>query len=138
MERREKVLERGERRIMVEKLKEGIAVRKRGNGPSTPSPTWRLELPSQQNGSNNNVQEFLNFPTSSTISARKLCANLWEFQPHHHHHHHQATTTFCCRRRRFKFTKQVADPRDSSSNQVYSRKMFCFALLSIIVFFFFW
>ncbi|CAJ1961224.1 unnamed protein product [Sphenostylis stenocarpa] len=87
MERREK----GEERegLMVEKLKGGIVVGKRG-GPSTPPPIWRLEFPSQQNKNNGNyksknrnqVQEFLNFPTSTTLSARKLCAKLWQIQPH--------------------------------------------------------
>lgn len=69
---------------MVEKLREGVLVRKKG-GPSTPPPTWRLELPSQYNGSDK-VQEFLNFPTCSTLSARKLCANLWEVLPHQQQH----------------------------------------------------
>lgn len=58
-----------------------MVVGKREEGPSTPPPTWRLEL----NGSGDSktpVQEFLNVPIS-TVSARKLCANLWEIQPHH-------------------------------------------------------
>ncbi|RZC22476.1 hypothetical protein D0Y65_008223 [Glycine soja] len=71
---------------MVEKLKGGVVVGKRG-GPSTPPPTWRLEFPSQQNENNKNknrnqVQEFLNFPTSTTLSTRTLCAKLWQIQPH--------------------------------------------------------
>ena len=54
---------------------------------STPPPTWRLEFPSQQNENNKNknrnqVQEFLNFPTSTTLSTRTLCAKLWQIQPH--------------------------------------------------------
>ncbi|TKY61302.1 hypothetical protein E2542_SST11152 [Spatholobus suberectus] len=85
MERREK----GEKRegLMVEKLKGGVVVGKRG-GPSTPPPTWRLEFPSQQNENGNNknkslLQEFLNIPTTSTtLSARNLCAKLWQIQPH--------------------------------------------------------
>lgn len=87
MERREK----GEKRevLMAEKLKGGVFVGKRG-GPSTPPPTWRLEFPSQQNDNNGNnrsknknqVEEFLNFPTPTTLSARKLCAKLWQIQPH--------------------------------------------------------
>lgn len=79
MDRREKSLEGGDKRgcgLMVEKLREGVSVGKKG-GPSTPPPTWRLE----QNGGDK-VQEFLNFSTS-TLSARKLCANLWEVLPHH-------------------------------------------------------
>ncbi|KAK7338002.1 hypothetical protein VNO77_18597 [Canavalia gladiata] len=68
--------------LMVEKWKRGIHVGKRG-WPSTPAPAWRLEFPSQQNGNNKNpVQEFLNFPTSTLSSARKLCAKLWQIQPH--------------------------------------------------------
>ncbi|XP_047169225.1 uncharacterized protein At5g41620-like [Vigna umbellata] len=87
MERREK----GEKRevLMAEKLKGGVFVGKRG-GPSTPPPTWRLEFPSQRNDNNGNnrsknknqVEEFLNFPTPTTLSARKLCAKLWQIQPH--------------------------------------------------------
>ncbi|KAK7389872.1 hypothetical protein VNO78_25168 [Psophocarpus tetragonolobus] len=85
MERREKGLEGEDKRggLMVEKLREGGFVGKKG-GPSTPPPTWRLELPSQQNGIDK-VQEFLNFSTS-TLSARKLCANLWEVLPHQQLH----------------------------------------------------
>ncbi|TKY64014.1 hypothetical protein E2542_SST13904 [Spatholobus suberectus] len=83
MERRGKVLEGEDKRggLMVEKLRQGVLVGKKG-GPSTPPPTWRLELPSQHNGSDR-VQEFLNFPTS-TLSARKLCSNIWEVLPHQH------------------------------------------------------
>ncbi|XP_020213618.1 uncharacterized protein At5g41620 [Cajanus cajan] len=68
-------MERREKGLMVEKLKG-----KRG-GPSTPPPTWRLEFPSQLNENNRKqVQEFLNFPTSTTLSARSLCAKLWQIQ----------------------------------------------------------
>ncbi|CAJ1950301.1 unnamed protein product [Sphenostylis stenocarpa] len=86
MERREKGVEGEDKRggLMVEKLREGVLVGKKG-GPSTPPPTWRLELPSLQNGSDKG-QEFLNFPTCSTLSARKLCANLWEVLPHQQQH----------------------------------------------------
>ncbi|KAJ7007778.1 uncharacterized protein At5g41620 isoform X1 [Populus alba] len=60
-----------------------MQVGKRG-GPSTPSPTWRLEFSSSPNDSNNNpIQEFLN--TTTAVSARKLCANFWEIQPQVHH-----------------------------------------------------
>ncbi|QCD77563.1 hypothetical protein DEO72_LG1g1188 [Vigna unguiculata] len=90
MERREK----GEKRevLMAEKLKGGVVVGKR-RGPSTPPPTWRLEFPSQRNDNNGNnrssknknrVEEFLNFPSTTTLSARKLCAKLWQIQPHQH------------------------------------------------------
>ncbi|KAH8516894.1 hypothetical protein H0E87_005021 [Populus deltoides] len=60
-----------------------MQVGKRG-GPSTPSPTWRLEFSSSPNDSSNNpIQEFLN--TTTAVSARKLCANFWEIQPQVHH-----------------------------------------------------
>ncbi|KAK7397396.1 hypothetical protein VNO78_18567 [Psophocarpus tetragonolobus] len=77
MERREK----GAKREGVEKLKGGIIVGKRG-GPSTPPPTWRLENQNQNNKNRNQVQEFLNIPSTTTLSARKLCAKLWQIQPH--------------------------------------------------------
>ncbi|KAL4353941.1 hypothetical protein GQ457_06G031710 [Hibiscus cannabinus] len=64
--------------LMVKKLKGGILVGKRA-GPSTPSPTWRLELSSQ----NATAPDFLQLPTGHSISARKLCANLWELHPHY-------------------------------------------------------
>ena len=73
-----------ERREKVSNLKGGVVVGKSG-GPSTPPPTWRLEFPSHIAGATNKnqVQEFLNFPTSTTtLSARKLCAKLWQVQPH--------------------------------------------------------
>lgn len=69
--------------FMVKKLKRCVLVGKKA-GPSTPSPTWRLELtpPDGNNDGNDSiVQEFLSIPTSA-VSARKLCANLWEIQPH--------------------------------------------------------
>ncbi|KAH7519523.1 hypothetical protein FEM48_Zijuj08G0046100 [Ziziphus jujuba var. spinosa] len=80
---------------MVKKLKRGILVGKRG-GPSTPPPTWRLEFSADENNNNTTttnkpVTEFLNFPTKPTVSARKLCANLWEVLPHHHHHNFPLT-----------------------------------------------
>lgn len=123
---------------MVEKWKEGVLVGKRG-GPCTPPPTWRLELPSQQNGSDNNnnhnnknpVQEFLNFPTS-TVSARKLCASLWEIQPHQHTplaKMNKPGTTLRRRRRRRRLHhrkdtvseahNQLPEPPDTPSDQVY-------------------
>lgn len=86
MERKEKGVEREGKKqeFMVKKLKRGILVGKRA-GPSTPSPTWRLEFTSPNEDSKYNrnsvVQEFLNIPATA-VSARKLCANLWEFQPH--------------------------------------------------------
>ncbi|KAF2315241.1 hypothetical protein GH714_038560 [Hevea brasiliensis] len=86
MERKEKGVERGgkgkKQRELDDskKFKRGIIQLGKRGGPSTPSSTWRLEF-SSLNGSNSNnpVQEFLN--TTTTVSARKLCANLWEIQP---------------------------------------------------------
>lgn len=143
MERREKGVEGEDKRggLMVEKLREGVLVGKKG-GPSTPPPTWRLELPSQYNGSDN-VQEFLNFPTCSSLSARKLCANLWELLPHQQQHTppvkmNRLATNLSRRRRRnhrrFRHPKdtgsevnnnQLAEPPDtpSGSDQVLSQFM---------------
>ncbi|CAK7348781.1 unnamed protein product [Dovyalis caffra] len=92
MERKEKDVERevkgkkkaGEILKSKKELKGGMVLQvgKRG-GPSTPSPTWRLEFSSPNDNNNNNpVQEFLN--TTTTVSARKLCANFWEIQPQVH------------------------------------------------------
>ena len=118
MERREKGVEGEDKRggLMVEKLREGVLVRKKG-GPSTPPPTWRLELPSQYNGSDE-LQEFLNFPTSSTLSARKLCANLWEVLPHQQQHTphvkmNKLSTNLSRRRRRNR--RRIQPPKDTGS-----------------------
>ncbi|KAL5572035.1 hypothetical protein UlMin_021632 [Ulmus minor] len=58
-------------------------VGKRG-GFCTPPPRWRLEFSSPQEKDNNNkpITEFVNFPTNQTVSARKLCASLWDIEPH--------------------------------------------------------
>ncbi|XP_047171103.1 uncharacterized protein At5g41620-like [Vigna umbellata] len=118
MERREKGVEGEDKRggLMVEKLREGVLVGKKG-GPSTPPPTWRLELPSQYNGSDN-VQEFLNFPTCSSLSARKLCANLWELLPHQQQHTppvkmNKLGTNLSRRRRRNR--RLLRHPKDTGS-----------------------
>ncbi|CAK8544876.1 unnamed protein product [Lathyrus sativus] len=81
MERREECVKKMEEGLMVEK-KKLVAGKKRGiiGRSSTPSPTWRLQFPSSQH---NVQQEFLNSPTSKTLSARNLCAKLWEFHSHH-------------------------------------------------------
>ncbi|XP_010261452.1 PREDICTED: uncharacterized protein At5g41620 [Nelumbo nucifera] len=57
------------------KLKRGILVGKRG-GPCTPVPAWKLE-----DAQDNTIKGPLTLP--STVSARKLGANLWEIQQHH-------------------------------------------------------
>lgn len=60
-------------------------VGKRGGveaGPSTPSPTWRLEMFASDGGSSNSAKQFLASPlNNSAVSARKLCAILWEIHP---------------------------------------------------------
>jgi hypothetical protein len=86
MESKEKGMDREAKRqgVMVKKLKRGVLVGKRG-GPCTPPPTWRLEFSSHKNDNTTaDTQEFLTFPNTATtsISARKLCASLWEIQPH--------------------------------------------------------
>lgn len=80
MERREECAKKMEEGLMVKKTKL-VASKKRGvvGRSSTPSPTWRLQFPSSQH---NVQQEFLNSPTSKTLSARNLCAKLWEFHSH--------------------------------------------------------
>lgn len=140
MERREKKREG----LMVEKLKRGVLVGKRG-GPSTPAPTWRLEFPSQQqkNGNNNRntVQEFLSFP-NSTLSARNLCAKLWEVQSHQLAPHATMSNPETSARRHRRDTslevpKQLAEPPPphNPSHQVLSQPLllvFIFALFCII------
>ncbi|KDP28536.1 hypothetical protein JCGZ_14307 [Jatropha curcas] len=87
MERKEKgVVERekkGKKKQKLEggkKLKRGLILVGKRAGPSTPSSTWRLQFSALDgNNGNNPIQEFLN--TTTTASARKLCANLWEIQP---------------------------------------------------------
>ncbi|KAK7349465.1 hypothetical protein VNO77_06852 [Canavalia gladiata] len=131
MERREeKGEEREEKRgcgLMVEKLKHGVLVGKKG-GLCTPPPTWRLELPSHHNA----LQEFLTFNNSTTVSARKLCANLWELLPHQHTplpKMNKSATTLRLRRRRHnrrhlhhpsdavsEVNKQLAEPPDTPSD----------------------
>lgn len=65
---------------MVKKLKRGVLVGKRRGLCSTPPPIWRLELYSEHH-SNKPNSEFLNLRTTTTsISARNLCASLWEIE----------------------------------------------------------
>jgi hypothetical protein len=104
--------------LMVKKLKRGMLVGKRG-GPCTPPPTWRLEL--NDNNSNNNIQEFLTFPnptTSTSISARKLCSNLWEIQPHHHCNGVTRPRRHQRRNKRFQISKHLVDPPNTPPHQV--------------------
>lgn len=115
---------------------------KRGGGPCTPPPTWRFELPSHQNGSsdnnNNNNNEFLNFPTSTKISARKLCAILWEIQPHQHTplaRINKPATTLRRRRRRIRHrndkvseahNNKLDEPQLTPSDQVLFNFSLCY------------
>jgi hypothetical protein len=88
-------------RVMVETWKKGVLVRKKRGTCSTPSPTWRS---SQQNS----------ILSTSTISARKLCANLWKI-----HHTPFVKMNKCgdttLRRRRRQLTQP---PPDTSPDQV--------------------
>ncbi|XP_027335066.1 uncharacterized protein At5g41620-like isoform X2 [Abrus precatorius] len=132
MEGREKGEEREDKRggLMVEKLKQRVVLVGKKGGPCTPPPTWRLELPSQHNSlANHKVEEFLTFHTS-TVSARKLCANLWELLPHQHPplpkmNNKPGTTLRRRRRRRHRLhpkdtasevNNQVAQPPDTPSD----------------------
>ncbi|ESQ39264.1 hypothetical protein EUTSA_v10001424mg [Eutrema salsugineum] len=47
-------------------------------GPSTPPPTWRLELSPPRVGASSAVVETKEFLMNSEVSVRKLCADLWE------------------------------------------------------------
>uniref|UniRef100_A0A5B6ZV03 Uncharacterized protein n=1 Tax=Davidia involucrata TaxID=16924 RepID=A0A5B6ZV03_DAVIN len=84
MEREQKVRERKGKKqeFMGIKLERGILVGKRG-GPCTPPPTWRIGH-AQPDGC---LEKNLTFPitntnTNTTLSARKLGANLWQVLPH--------------------------------------------------------
>ncbi|XP_061998567.1 uncharacterized protein At5g41620-like [Rosa rugosa] len=83
MEREEKggaKSERKKRGLMVKKVKRGVLVGKRGGLCTTPPPIWRLEFHSEPHTNEPN-SEFLNLKTSTTsISARNLCASLWEIE----------------------------------------------------------
>ncbi|XP_021887811.1 uncharacterized protein At5g41620 [Carica papaya] len=75
--RKEKKMERKgkaeEKELMVmKKLKRGFLVGKRA-APSTPSPTWKLHLSSSPSPPNT---------TKVSVSARQLCASLWDIHPH--------------------------------------------------------
>lgn len=80
--------EEGEKQLRKKKVKAErfLLVDRRGGGPSTPPPTWRLELSSHEgDGSISPIQQFLPHPSAPrgpTVSARKLCATLWEVQPY--------------------------------------------------------
>ncbi|KAL2490302.1 Uncharacterized protein Adt_25930 [Abeliophyllum distichum] len=116
MEREGKVKERERKsreEFVVKKLRGGNLVGKR-EGNCTPSPSWKFGL-IQPDGSL--VQDF-NFPPNTTLSARKLGANLWEVQPHLNLkmnkngpklNHHKIEE--------FKVSKQLSEPPDRSLEQ---------------------
>lgn len=134
-------MERGDKRkeegLMVEKFICGAyLVGKRGGGGgscSTPPPTWRLEASSHHNGvTKNPVREFLDFPTT-TVSARKLCASLWEIQPHQEAASASMSNvgTGLRRRRRRILRRHLhrredksSEPPDSLTDKVYSHLLF--------------
>lgn len=134
MERKEKGLERqgkGKKQQEMEERKKFkhwiVLVGKRG-GPSTPSPTWRLEFSSLDgNNSSNPVHEFLN--TTTTVSARKLCANFWEILPQLQSVLPKINKNIGSRRalrgehkikKAFELRTHVVDPPTNSLDQVYS------------------
>ena len=97
MGRREKGEERREGEgkeegLMARKyLRRCVLVGKRGRTCTTPPPKWRLKDNNNNNNNTNDDQvkshkpltEFLSFETSSpTVSARKLCATLWDSESH--------------------------------------------------------
>ncbi|KAK4593896.1 hypothetical protein RGQ29_017827 [Quercus rubra] len=95
---------------MVKKLKQGMLLVGKRGGPCTPPPTWRLEL-------DNNPTFPNNANISTSISARKLCANLWEIQPHHHYPVAKMSKNGARLRRhkrrenkRFQISKHLVDP----------------------------
>lgn len=118
MEREEKGGEREEKKqkFLGAKLKRGILVGQRG-GPFTPSHTWKFGLSYQPHSSIK--EEHLAFPINNqnTVSARKLCAYLWETLPHFPlanmskggpklRHHHQ-------KNKGFELPIHLADPSHS-------------------------
>lgn len=125
MEREEKGGEREEKKqkFLGTKLKRGILVGQRG-GPFTPSHTWKFGLTYQPHSSIK--EEHLAFPINNqnTVSARKLCAYLWETLPHFPlanmskggpklRHHHQ-------KNKGFELPIHLADPSHSPpEDQVY-------------------
>ncbi|OAY62213.1 uncharacterized protein At5g41620 isoform X2 [Manihot esculenta] len=131
MEREEKGVERGGKGKKQqelegrEKFKRGIVLIGKRAGPSTPSSTWRLEFSSLSgNSSNNPVKEFLN--TTTSLSARKLCANLWEVQPQLQLSPPKMTKNIAprgARRRHHKANKplELVDPPNNSPDQANTR-----------------
>lgn len=116
-----RVRERQKQEFMGKKLKRGVLVGKRG-GPSTPSPTWRLGFSSSNDvTSTSSIDKDLDCSTT-TVSARKLGANLWEIHSHlplanmnrgggrlrHHHHKDKG----------FELPTHLVDPPHSPPGQV--------------------
>ncbi|KAF5193294.1 intracellular protein transporter USO1-like protein [Thalictrum thalictroides] len=68
------------------KWKRGVLVGKKG-GPTTPSSTWKLEELELELEHKGRCAAQDNKRTSSSVSARKLCANLWEIQQQQQHYY---------------------------------------------------
>ncbi|KAK6918280.1 hypothetical protein RJ641_016702 [Dillenia turbinata] len=84
MEREEKGGEREKKEEMLGiKLKRWILVGKRA-GPCTPSPTWKRLGGgiSISHPDHHHFNQEHSLALTTAVSARKLCANLWEVQPH--------------------------------------------------------
>lgn len=121
MEREEKVekerrnKKKQEEELLVVKLKQGILVGKRGGNCTTPSPTWKIGL-AQADGS---LLEDSPFSSNSTsLSVRKLGANLWEFQPQVNKMSKIGPLPQNHKDKRSKLPSQPADPPDSPQQQV--------------------
>ncbi|XP_009793432.1 uncharacterized protein At5g41620 [Nicotiana tabacum] len=120
MEREEKVekerrnKKKQEEELLVVKLKQGILVGKRGGNCTTPSPTWKIGL-AQADGS---LLEDSPFSSNSTsLSVRKLGANLWEFQPQVNKMSKIGPLPQNHKDKRSKLPSQPADPPDSPQQQ---------------------
>ncbi|CAI9764171.1 unnamed protein product [Fraxinus pennsylvanica] len=102
--------------FVVKKLRGGNLVGKR-EGNCTPSPTWKFGL-IQPDGTL--VQDF-NFPPNTTLSARKLVANLWEVQPHLTlKMNRNVTKDNHLKIEEFKASKQLSESPDRSPEQATS------------------
>ncbi|XP_062090582.1 uncharacterized protein At5g41620-like [Humulus lupulus] len=86
MERKEKARSK-KQGLMVKNLKSVLVGKRGGRGPCTPPPRWRLEFTTtdfEDNNNNNHHRASTEFLTSTTptVSARQLCASLWDLESH--------------------------------------------------------